>query len=155
MKLALKALVGLYLFLILVGFLLLVGSISNVVLAAESKTAIIQNDLGGNVTSYLKMRDKLSRLDSVTIRGECFSACTIFTTLPNACVEPKAKIGFHGTSPKFPFIQKWLDMRIGNHFRGEVKKRYEEEWRFIRGNKFHTITGKRLHELDPLVKLCP
>lgn len=122
---------------------------------ALADTAVIRNDGGGNVSDYIRKRERLAKLDSVRIEGKCLSACTIFTTLPNACVDRTAQIGFHGTSPWVPFIQRALDMRLGNFYRGEVKRRYDREWRHLRGkNQFHIITGQELKRLDPKIKLC-
>lgn len=121
--------------------------------AAESVT--IRNDGGGNVTAYIERRAQLARVDSVRIAGKCLSSCTIFTTLPNACVMPRAVIGFHGTLPRVPFIQMQLDMRLGDFYRGEVRRRYAAEWRHLRGgNEMHVISGRELARLDPEVRLC-
>lgn len=122
---------------------------------ALADTATIRNDGGGNVSDYIRKRERLAKLDSVRIEGKCLSACTIYTTLPNACVAPDAEIGFHGTLPRVPFAQRALDMRLGNFYRGEVKRRYDREWRHLRGkNQFHIVTGQELKRLDPKIKLC-
>ena len=122
---------------------------------ALADTAVIRNDGGGNVSRYIETRAKLAKLDAVRIEGKCLSACTIFTTLANACVAASAKIGFHGTSPRVPFMQRALDMRLGRYYRGEVQRLYLAEWRRLRGSaQFHIITGAQLHKLDPLVRLC-
>lgn len=121
---------------------------------AIADTAIVRNGGGGNVGRYIDMRARLATLDAVRIEGKCLSACTIFTTLPNACVMPNAVLGFHGTSPRVPFLQRSLDMRMGKYYRAEVKRLYEQEWRFLRGNEFHIIYGLELKRLDPKIKLC-
>lgn len=122
---------------------------------ALADTAVIRNDGGGKVGRYIDMRARLARLDAVRIEGKCFSACTIFTTLPNACVDRTAQIGFHGTLPRVPFGQKALDMRLGRYYRGEVKRLYEREWRHLRGaRQIHVISGAQLAKLDPLIRLC-
>lgn len=122
---------------------------------AVADTATVRNDGGGNVSDYIRKRERLAKLDSVRIEGKCLSACTIFTTLPNACVHPQAQIGFHGTSPRVPFIQRALDMRLGRFYRGEVRRRYDRVWRHLHGrNQFHIVTGRELARLDPKIKLC-
>lgn len=116
---------------------------------------VIRNDGGGNVGQYIDMRARLARLDEVRIEGKCFSACTIFTTLQNACVDRTAQIGFHGTLPRVPFGQKALDMRMGRFYRGEVRRLYEHEWRHLRGaRQIHVISGAQLAKLDPQIRLC-
>ena len=127
-------------------------------LPALADTVVIRNDGGGNINDYLARRAKLARADAVRIEGKCLSACAIFTTLPNACVAPDAAIGFHGTLPKSGIfaIDLWLDMRMGQYFRGEVRRKYETEWRHLGGsNQFHVITGRQLKRLDPQIRHCP
>lgn len=135
----------------LCGLLLLCLALASPALA---DTATIRNDGGGNVSDYIRTRDRLAKLDAVRIEGKCFSACTIFTTLPNACVHPKAQLGFHGTSPRVPILQKWLDGRLGRYYRAEVKRLYMSEWRHVTGKNLHLITTAELRRLDPQIKLC-
>lgn len=122
---------------------------------ARADTAVVRNDGGGNVTEYIKMRNILKKADSVRIEGKCFSACTIFTTLENACVTRTAQLGFHGVSPAVPIFQHFRDMRLGHFYRGEVKRLYESEWRHLRGPKLHVVSGVKLKQLDPEIRLCP
>lgn len=119
---------------------------------ALADTATVRNDGGGNVSDYIDTRERLAKLDAVRIEGKCFSACTIFTTLPNACVHPQAAIGFHGTKPQVPILQKWLDMRLGRYYRGEVRRLYEATWR--KSLRLHVISGRELKRLDPKIMLC-
>ena len=124
---------------------------------AQAEPIVIKNDGGGNITDYRARRAKLATAESVRIEGKCLSACTIYTTLPNACVMRDAKIGFHGTTPKIgiPSIDYYLDMRMGEYFRGEVRRLYESEWRFLGGsNQFKILSGRELKKLDPQIKLC-
>ena len=67
-----------------------------VVEATRSDPLIIRNDPGGNLFSYEQRRSRLLNSGRrVEIRGFCNSACTILTTLPNACLGRNARIGFH------------------------------------------------------------
>jgi hypothetical protein len=123
--------------------------------AAAAETVTIRNEGGGNVSEHIRRRAALAEVDQVRIVGMCFSSCTIFTTLPNACVMPDARIGFHGTTPRVPLLQKYLDMRLGRFYRGEVRRLYETTWRHIwgTGSRF-VVTGRKLKQLDPLIRLC-
>lgn len=124
---------------------------------AAAETVVVRNDGGGNINDYQARRAQLARADAVRIQGKCLSACVIFTTLPNACVMPGARIGFHGTTPKLgiPAIDLWLDMRMGQYFRGEVRRRFINEWRHLAGSdQIHIVTGRQLKKLDPQVRLC-
>jgi hypothetical protein len=125
---------------------------------AQAETIVIENDFGGNVLQYQARRKELAKADLVRIEGYCNSACTIFITLPNACVGRKAQFGFHGASPKtgVPNFDYYLDMQVGKFYRGEIKRRYETNWRFHLGSKdLHFIDAERLIELDPQIRLCP
>lgn len=126
--------------------------------SAGAETVTIRNDGGGNITEYIARRSALARAEKVEIRGACLSACVIFTTLSNACVAPRARIGFHGTRPKSGIyeIDLWLDGRVAQFLRGEVKRRYLAEWRHISGQRsFHFLTGRELKAMDPKITLCP
>lgn len=125
---------------------------------APAEVITVSNDGGGNVNDYIARRAKLARAERVEIRGACLSACVIFTTLPNACVAPRARIGFHGTRPKSGIyeIDYWLDSRVADFLRGEVKRRFMADWRHISGERnFHWMTGKELKAMDPKITLCP
>ncbi len=124
----------------------------------QAETVVIQDDFGGNVLQYQARRKQLAKADLVRIQGRCNSACTIFITLPNACVGRKAIIGFHGASPKtgIPNFDYYLDMQVGQFYRGEIRRRFETKWRFLLGTKeLHYVTAERLVKLDPLIKICP
>ncbi|MEZ5913868.1 MAG: hypothetical protein R3D84_17945 [Paracoccaceae bacterium] len=127
--------------------------------AAEKPVNVITNDGGGNVDDYLKWRAiKARKYSQVQILGRCNSACTMYLTLPNACIGPKAIIGFHGTLPKTGIwsVDYWLDMRVGNHFRGEMRRRFEKEWRHHGGpNDFVFLNARQVRKLDPKIPECP
>ncbi len=123
----------------------------------QAREVLIRNDFGGNVTEYRNRRKKLAREDSVRISGFCVSACTIFITLPNTCVERTARFGFHGSHPKtgIPDIDLMLDMRVAEFYRGEMKRQFVANWRKIGGTKeFHMLSGYQLPKLDPKIKVC-
>lgn len=121
---------------------------------AAAEPVVIRDDTGGNIGRYIERRADLARGGPVRIEGACLSACTIFTTLANACVAPDARIGFHGAS-RVPFVQRYADMRMGRYFRGEVRRLYLAEWRHLRGaGNLHVVTGRELARLDPLIQLC-
>ncbi|GHC58778.1 hypothetical protein [Neogemmobacter tilapiae] len=125
---------------------------------ARAEVVVVSNDPGGNVLQYQARRRELAKAEQVRIQGYCNSACTIFTTLPNVCVGPKATFGFHGASPKtgVPQVDYFLDMQIGQFYRGEVRRRFIDKWRFHLGSKdLHYISAERLVQLDPKIRICP
>jgi opacity protein-like surface antigen len=50
---------------------------------------------GGEIRHYIQKRDGV---DAVEIRGRCLSACAVFLSHNNVCVDRKARIGFHALS---------------------------------------------------------
>lgn len=52
----------------------------------------VYDDTGGPVQARL---DEMQRMDGVRIVGRCYSACTMFLGLPDTCVSPHARLGFH------------------------------------------------------------
>ena len=59
-------------------------------LASSARAA---HNRGGNVLEMVQTRQELASSGrTVRIRGYCRSACTILTTMPNACLGPHARI---------------------------------------------------------------
>lgn len=64
------------------------------IVSANAKT--IHNDPGGFVIDYAKEANRLAKTgEKVIIDGKCYSACTLFLSLPNACVTLRSRLGFH------------------------------------------------------------
>lgn len=126
--------------------------------AAEKPIKVITKDGGGNVNTYRQRRAEYARkYREVQVLGKCNSACVMFLTLPNACIGPKAVIGIHGTQPKTGIgaVDYWLDMRVGQYFRGEMRRRFETTWRHRGGaGNFYFFTSKQIRRLDPQIPLC-
>ena len=78
----------------------------------NDKPIVIMNNKGGNVVQTMQHREKLVASGRpVEIRGYCRSACTMYITMPNACLAPDATIGFH--APRLPGTQ--VIPPIGDH----------------------------------------
>ena len=138
--------------LVMVLVMVLAGAVS-----VQAETVVVRDDFGGNVLQYQARRKQLAKADLVRIEGRCDSACTMFITLPNVCVGRGALFGFHGARPKtgVPGIDLFLDMQVGRYYRGEVRKRYVERWRFKLGSDdLHFVMAERLVELDPEIRIC-
>jgi hypothetical protein len=73
------------------------AGVSTPVHAATPETIVVLNDQGGLLRPR---REKIKEMkisgQAVRIKGNCNSACTMYLPLPNTCVYPKARIGFHG-----------------------------------------------------------
>ncbi len=64
-------------------------------LPVHAGTIIIENDLGGMPDVYA---EKTLRKLPMEIRGNCYSACTIYLGNPNACFDRDAVLYFHASS---------------------------------------------------------
>ena len=67
--------------------------------AQSGGTMVVNADRGG----YIGQRSAEIRFlratgQRVEVRGLCLSACTMYLSLPNMCVAPDARLGFHGPS---------------------------------------------------------
>jgi hypothetical protein len=68
--------------------------------STQADVITIGDDYGGVLIPRLANLQALKlRGDTVEIRGDiCASACTLYLGLPNACIIPQTKFGFHGPS---------------------------------------------------------
>ena len=118
-----------------------------------SEPYVMMNDGGGQLISAEADRAMLRAWGGrVEVRGRCNSACIIFTTLPNACIESGAKLGFHGSNVNVGPIG---NQQMAKYMRGGVRKRYLAEWQFIPPTDIHQITAQEYVRLDPKTKICP
>lgn len=72
-----------------------------VVIAGYSAPQItIRSDMGGDVGARAnKIRAMRASGQAVAIRGpSCYSACTMYLSLPGSCISRKARFGFHRPS---------------------------------------------------------
>lgn len=115
-------------------------------------TYVIRNDGGGQLISAETDRAVLKLWGGpVRIEGYCNSACLMFTTLPNACLAPGLKLGFHGANVNVGFVG---NPQITKYLRGDVKRRFVEEWQHIPFTEIHRITAAEFVRLDPQTKIC-
>ena len=113
---------------------------------------VIRDDGGGQLISAEADRARLYAWGKpVEIRGYCASACVIFTTMPNACVGPKARVGFHGSNVNLGPIG---NQQMAKYLRGAVKAKYLAEWQFIPQDQMHWMSARDYKVLDPLVNIC-
>lgn len=122
---------------------------------AQSRRPIdISNDSGGNVLETIQRRNHLQRSGrQVRIRGYCRSACTIYLSLPNACLDPKARVGFH--APRLPgtkIIPPMVGDIMGQFYRGEIRRRWFASWQY--SLDMQVLTAAEYRRLDPQIKIC-
>lgn len=67
--------------------------------AQTGAALIIRNDPGGLLGARsAELRRLRASGQRVELRGSCYSACTMYLGLPNVCIAPGARLGFHGPS---------------------------------------------------------
>ncbi|MCF3973811.1 hypothetical protein [Paracoccus salsus] len=119
-----------------------------------ANTIDVWNDSGGNVLQMVSRRNQLARSGKeVRIRGYCRSACTMLITMPNACLGPKARIGFH--APRIPnttIIPPFVDQIMGNTYRGGIRERWFAGWN--RSLTMQVISAREYVRLDPQSRIC-
>ncbi|WP_373945963.1 hypothetical protein [Paracoccus marcusii] len=114
----------------------------------------VWNNRGGNVLEMVQTRQELASSGrTVRIRGYCRSACTILTTMPNACLGPQARIGFH--APRIQgtqIIPPYVDQIMGNFYRGGIRERWFGGWN--RSMEMKIISAREYVRLDPQARIC-
>ncbi|AGT09078.1 hypothetical protein [Paracoccus aminophilus] len=135
-------------------FALALSSGLSIAQQSDSRYIDIPDNSGGNVMEMVRYRESLERSGKIVrIRGYCRSACTMLTTLPNACLGPKATIGFH--APRLPgteIIPPYVDQIMGNYYRNGIRDRWFGGWN--RSIDMHVISAQEYVRLDPQAKIC-
>ena len=121
---------------------------------AKAAPLIIRNDDGGNVTGYIARRNQLAASGRrVEFHGYCASACTLLVTIPNACLAPDARLGFHaphfiGSGKPAPI----LNPLMARYYRGGVLAKWTAVW--SKSTQMQMISARDYVRLDPETKLC-
>lgn len=113
---------------------------------------VIERDGGGQIISALADRAKLVAWGRpVEIRAYCASACVVFTTMPNACIAPDARIGFHSSNVNKGPVGNPM---MARHLRAGVKAKFLAEWQFVPPTEIHWVSAMEYKALDPKTKIC-
>lgn len=122
--------------------------------ASGHTPVVIENNKGGSVMQAIQRRKELERWGGpVEIRGYCGSACTLFLTIPNACLDRNGTVGFH--APRIPnttIIPPGVDDVMGSYYRAGVLERWNTEWKH--SLKIQKISAREYAALDPQTKFC-
>ena len=114
----------------------------------------VWNNRGGNVLEMVQTRQELASSGrTVRIRGYCRSACTLYLTMANACLGPKATVGFH--APRLPgtrIIPPLVDQIMAAHYRGGILRKWNDEWRYTL--EMTKLSARQVKALDPQIRLC-
>lgn len=112
---------------------------------------LITAGTGGDVGGHLEFRAMLERDGNpVVIDGTCDSACTVFYSLPKACLTARARMGFHKASGLGTDI--W-ERAIAQHYRAGVRDKYQSEWSG-RESVSPRLDRAEMRALDPETVFC-
>ncbi|MDQ7262555.1 hypothetical protein NM680_12190 [Paracoccus sp. PS-1] len=115
---------------------------------------VIMNNRGGNVVEAIRYRNRLAASGRpVEVRGYCRSACTIYITLPNACLGPNATVGFH--APRLPgtrIIPPIVDELMAQYYRNGILQMWNARWKH--SLQMQKISAREYVRLDPQTRLC-
>lgn len=118
----------------------------------ENGVHVVRNHRGGRILLVEAERRRLLNWGGpVRIEGFCNSACVILATLPNACLKPRSRIGFHTSNINFGPVG---NAQIARYLRGGVRDKYLKEWQFVPHDDIHHIWGETFVSLDPQARLC-
>jgi len=126
---------------------------------AFAQTIVVHNDGGGRVDQRANLIRRLqAQRAEVKLQGNyCMSACTMYLALPNVCVDPRTKFGFHGPSSATKGLglspasfEKWSRV-MGNHYPEPIRSWYMREGRTITAG-FYEFKGRDLINMG--VKQC-
>lgn len=110
----------------------------------------VREDWGGSVAQRIDRVEKM-RVSGTKVRilGTCVSACTLYLGLPNTCVSPKARLGFHGPSaalPGLPLPREVFDrvsLQMAGYYPGQLRGWYLAKGR-LRTEGHYTMTGAQV-----------
>ncbi|MFV0512488.1 MAG: hypothetical protein ACK5MY_02460 [Jhaorihella sp.] len=118
----------------------------------DDEVYTIENDGGGQVISAIADWNRLHDWGGpVEIRGYCNSACTIFASLPNACLAPESRYGFHSASIA-GVPAPHINLMLRQFYRGEIRDRFDDDW--SDSTDLTRISVVEFKQLDPEVRLC-
>jgi hypothetical protein len=116
-------------------------------------TITISNNTGGNVQAFVATRLQLANSDkTIIISGKCDSACTMFYSLPNACLTSTAVLGFHGAKGAGP-LNIIANAQMASFYRAGIKSEFITDWHSYSIPLKH-ITRQEAKALDSDIKFC-
>jgi hypothetical protein len=122
---------------------------------ADTESAIvIKNNGGGNIQTFISKRAELAKSGKIVrIEGYCASACTIFYSLPNACMAKGSSLHFHGADSPISAGEGIANKRLARFYRAGIKEGFNTEW-YKLSKPMHKLTRAQVKELDPEIKFC-
>jgi len=111
------------------------------------RTCRVFADEGGNPFEYEALRAQLAESCDELRLGECHSSCTILMSLPNACLLPGRRFGFH--SSNFGGVANPV---LRKYYRAGILERFDQEW--SQSRRMIPVTSEEAVVLDPALRIC-
>jgi hypothetical protein len=114
----------------------------------RGRVLVVRDDPGGILQDRFKEVERLRKSGvRVEIQGKCNSACTLYLGLPQTCVHPGARLGFHGPSRMdgsalHPARHGILTVMMSFHYPEEIQEVFLREARHLRGDDMMRIDGE-------------
>lgn len=114
----------------------------------QQDALVVVNDRGGLLDKRSAEINHLAVTGQrVELRGTCLSACTMYLSLANVCIGPKARFGFHGPS----WFGKPLERKDFDYWSREMARHYREPLRswYMRSGRYriegyYRLTGAEI-----------
>lgn len=110
---------------------------------------IVTNDMGGSLEQRIAEVEQMRAMGTpVRIVGTCVSACTLYLGLPNTCVMPQARLGFHGPSSPLRGIPlprqkyEYFTQVMATYYPGRIRSWFMSDARRVT-DSYYEITGRQ------------
>ena len=114
----------------------------------------IHNSGGGTIAAFVKERKALVASGKrVVITGYCASACTVFYSMPNACLAKGSSLHFHGAKGFFGVSETVGNAMMARYYRAGIKDGFLADWKHLT-KPMHKLTRAEAKALDPEIKFC-
>ncbi|RWM84321.1 hypothetical protein [Mesorhizobium sp.] len=118
------------------------------------ESVVVENNHGGVIVEFEQLRDELREIGAkVYIKGYCASACTLFTTLPNICVHPDTKLGFHAPYFNVDGILRVYNANLTTEFFAKYPPKIQK-WLKAHGGLGHDVIWLKGRALTRMFPLC-
>ncbi len=110
---------------------------------------IVRNDNGGSVSMRYQALNELRMSGTVVqILGTCLSACTMYLGLPQTCVAPHSRLGFHGPhiggKPQVDSVYAHL---LALHYPKPLRDWYLTTGQYLEADEVQYVSGTELIEI--------
>ncbi|MGR3485111.1 MAG: hypothetical protein ACU0BF_07180 [Paracoccaceae bacterium] len=108
---------------------------------------LIFNDTGGNPAEYELMWLRLAATGKPVRLGECNSACTMFLSLPDVCLLPGRRFGFHASN-----FGGMFNPLMTARYPPNIRARFLADWGTR--ERLTILRAEELVAIEPSLRLC-